>query len=94
MPDQVPPELTNARFDRLLKLQEGIAKERFEALTGSVVPVLFEEQNPRDPGLLNGRLESNAVVHVPGDAALIGTIRPVRLIKAHGFYFTGELTTL
>ncbi len=93
MKDPVPKEVTNARFERLLALQGEIAAKRFRALEGKVMPVLFEETDAKDPGLLTGRLESNAVVHVPGDASLIGSILPVRLVSAHGFYFTGELFT-
>ena len=93
MKDPVPKEVTNARFERLLTLQGEIAAKRFRALEGRVMPVLFEETDAKDPGLLTGRLESNAVVHVPGDASLIGSILPVRLVRAHGFYFTGELFT-
>ena len=90
-PDQVPEEVVKDRFDRLLQLQTRIAKQNCKKLEGRILPALFEEVNAQDGRLITGRLENNAVVHVPGDEALIGSIRNVRLDEAHGFYYTGEL---
>ena len=90
-PDQVPEAVIKDRFKRLLELQERISSENCERLTGLVLPVLFEEQNGRDPSLIDGRLENNSVVHVKADPGLIGKLRQVRLTAAHGFYYTGEL---
>ena len=90
-PDKVPEEIVKERFNRLLELQNRIAAENCEKLTGLVMPVLFEEINEKDGLHLSGRLENNSVVHVYGDASLIGSIRDVRLTKAHGFYYSGEL---
>ena len=90
-PDQVPEDIIKDRFERLLRLQTGIAEQNCKKLEGKTVKVLFEELNEQDSSLVTGRLESNAVVHVPGTKALIGTIRDVVLEKAHGFYYTGKL---
>lgn len=90
-PDKVPEEIVKERFNRLLELQNRIAAENCDKLTGLVMPVLFEEINEKDGLHLSGRLENNSVVHVYGDASLIGSIRDVRLTKAHGFYYSGEL---
>ena len=90
-PDKVPEDVVKERFQRLLSLQNRIAEENCERLVGRVMPVLFEELNDKDGLHVSGRLENNSVVHVYGDASLIGSIRDVRLVKAHGFYYTGEL---
>ena len=90
-PEQVPEDVVKERFDRLLALQTRIAEENCKKLEGAVLPALFEEVNGQRAGFFTGRLENNAVVHVPGNASLIGQIRPVRLCSAHGFYYTGEL---
>ena len=90
-PDKVPEEIIKERFQRLLSVQNSIAGENCRRLEGRSLPVLFEEINEKDPSLINGRLENNSLVHVKGDASLIGSIRDVRLIKAHSFYYTGEL---
>ena len=90
-PEQVPEDVVKERFDRLLALQTRIAEENCKKLEGSVRTALFEEVNSQHPELITGRLENNAVVHVPGDCSLIGQILPVRLTEAHGFYYTGTL---
>ena len=90
-PDKVPEEIIKERFQRLLSVQNSIAGENCRRLEGRSLPVLFEEINEKDPSLISGRLENNSLVHVKGDASLIGSIRDVRLIKAHSFYYTGEL---
>ncbi len=90
-PDKVPEPVVKERFKRLLELQNRIAAENCEKLTGRVLPVLFEEVNEKDPSLISGRLENNSLVHVKADVSIIGTIREARLCSAHGFYYMGEL---
>ena len=90
MEDQVPETIVKCRFDRLLKEVQRIAAEKAEALTGQVQEVLVESVNHQDPHLVTGRLSNNSVVHLPGDAGLIGKIIPVRLEECHGFYYYGR----
>ena len=89
--DQIDDEVVKKRFDRLLELQNKIAEKNCRKLLNMELPVLFEDVNQQDKSLITGRLENNALVHVRGDEALIGTIRTVRLTEAHGFYYIGEI---
>ena len=93
--DQVDPAAVKDRFDRLLALQNRISAENLERLTGSVLPVLFEEVSEYDPEMISGRLANNTTVHVPASYEeqqhLIGTIRRVHLQESHGFYYTGRI---
>ncbi len=52
---------------------------------------LMEEVNGNDPKLITGRLSNNTIVHVPGDASMIGKILPVSLDECHGFYYMGHI---
>lgn len=91
MEDQVPAEVVQERFDRLLDTVQTIAREecaRWEGTTGSV---LVEQINHQDPSLLTGRLGNNLLVHFPGDPRLIGKIVDVRLDACKGFYYMGEM---
>jgi len=88
--EQVPEDVVKDRFDRLLEVVNSIAHERCGRFEGQVAEVMVEEINAQDESLLTGRMENNILVHFPGDASLIGQIVPVRLTKAHGFYYTGE----
>ena len=90
MENQVPEDEVRRRFDRLLKEVQSIAAEKSEALTGQIRDVLVESINQQDSGLVTGRLSNNSVVHLPGDASLIGRIIPVRLEECKGFYYYGK----
>ena len=89
MPDQVPPEQVKEGFDRLLKLVQETAREQVAKYQGQVMEALIEEVNESDASLVTGRLSNNTIVHLPGDASMIGQILPVSLDECHGFYYTG-----
>ena len=84
-----PEEIVKERFNRLLKEVKVTAEERCARFTGKVMDVLVEDVN-REPGLVTGRIDHNIVVHLPGDASMIGKIVPVRLAECRGFYYFGE----
>ena len=90
MADQVAEEVIKERFDRLLDLVREKATKACARFAGRTMTVLVEEEN-RTPGYMTGRLDSNLLVHFPGDASLIGRLVPVKLEKCHGFYYTGTL---
>lgn len=50
----------------------------------------MESINHQDSSLVTGRLSNNSVVHLPGDADLVGRIVPVRLEECRGFYYYGK----
>lgn len=90
MEDQVPQEVVTERFDRLLETVQKISKEMAERFTRTEQMVLIEEVNERKSGYVTGRLSNNHVVHLPGDASLIGKIKKVYLEECKGFYYMGK----
>lgn len=90
MENQVPPEIVKARFDRLLKEVQAIAAEECGRFEGTVQNVLAEQVNEQDPSLITGRLDSNILVHFPGNADMIGSLVKVKLLSCKGFYYIGE----
>ena len=90
MPEQVPEDVINARFDRLLKRVQTIGAEQAQRFTGQTLPVLIESVNRQDASLLTGRLGNNSIVHLPGTPDQIGMIRDVLLKECRGFYYMGE----
>ncbi len=90
MENQVPAEQVKQRFERLLKLVQETAREQVAKYQGQVMEALIEEVNESDVSLVTGRLSNNTIVHVPGDASLIGKIVPVSLDECHGFYYIGH----
>ncbi|GAA1488537.1 tRNA (N6-isopentenyl adenosine(37)-C2)-methylthiotransferase MiaB [Brachybacterium sacelli] len=79
MEDQIPKEVVQERYERLIALQDRIAYEENQKLEGSVVEVLVAEgEGERDDVTqrLSGRARDHRLVHLslPGD--LPGTERP------------------
>ena len=75
LPDQVPKDIVQERFERLVELQERVSGEENQALVGRSVEVLVatgegrrDEQNHR----LSGRAEDSRLVHfdVPEGSAI------------------------
>ena len=90
MENQVPEETVKARFDRLLYKVQEIAAKKAMRYEGTVQKVLIEHVNERDESLVTGRLDNNSIVHLPGNAGMIGTIADVYLKECKGFYYIGE----
>jgi tRNA-2-methylthio-N6-dimethylallyladenosine synthase len=89
MEDQIPEDVTKARFNRLLSEVQQISKEVCGRYEGTIQKILVESLDDHQKGYVTGRMENNLLVHFPGDEALIGKIVSVRLTEAKGFYYMG-----
>jgi tRNA-2-methylthio-N6-dimethylallyladenosine synthase len=87
MQDQVPKEVVQARFDRLVALQEEISLERMREQVGSSAEVLVEGRGRK--GRVQGRTRTNRVVHLDGDDAP-GTFREATIVAAHPHHLDGD----
>lgn len=85
--DQVPKQVVQERFDRLVDLQERISEEKNEELVGQTLEVLVEGDGRKRN--LQGRTRTNKLVHFPGDLAP-GTFVDVVLTGAHPHYLDGQ----
>jgi tRNA-2-methylthio-N6-dimethylallyladenosine synthase len=89
--DQVPKEIVQQRYERLVALQERISFERNEESVGRTEEVLVEGISKKDTAKLTGRTSTNKLVHFPSDGAAEGTLRRVRITDAHPHHLDGEL---
>jgi tRNA-2-methylthio-N6-dimethylallyladenosine synthase len=89
--DQVPRDMVQERYERLVALQERISFERNEESVGRTEEVLVEGASKKDPAKLTGRTRTNKLVHFPSDGAAEGTLRRVRITDAHPHHLDGEL---
>ncbi|MFZ2625464.1 MAG: tRNA (N6-isopentenyl adenosine(37)-C2)-methylthiotransferase MiaB [Propionibacterium sp.] len=85
MAEQVPRQIVQERYERLVELQERISWQQNRELVGSQLEVMFAEAHGRKDGereRLSGRSRENRLVHVavpaegcpvprPGDIALV-----------------------
>ena len=91
MENQVPQDVVKDRFERLLKVVNEISSKKTAKYEGTTQLVMAEEVNSHDPELITGRLSNNTVVHFKGTKDLIGQELKVKLLKAKGFYYFGEI---
>ena len=96
MPDQVPEEVKQERFDRLMTLQQRISQKRNEARVGDAEQVLVTD--PGEDGICIGR-SSREVPEVDGEIFVdcgglrlsAGTMIPVRITGADIYDLRGKM---
>jgi len=86
--EQIPKQVLQERFDRLVDLQERISQEKNEELVGQTLEVLVEGEGRKRN--LQGRTRTNKLVHFPGDLAP-ATFTDVVLTGAHPHFLDGDL---
>ncbi len=89
--EQLPPELVNERFQRVLEQVRITSTETSARFEGQTKEVLVECMNDHMEGFVTGRMDNNILVHFPGDESLIGKFVNVYLKEAKGFYYIGEM---
>ncbi len=91
MEDQVPAEQVREGFDLVLKTVQDTARSQVARYQGQCMEALIEEVNESDSSMVTGRLSNNTIVHVPGDASLVGKLVTASLDECHGFYYIGHI---
>jgi tRNA-2-methylthio-N6-dimethylallyladenosine synthase len=96
MPDQVPRDVVQERFDRLVSAIQASALAKNRPLQGTTQRVLVEGASKRDPRMLLGRTGGNKVVHAPCPAGLdprdlAGRLVEVEVQEAQTWFLLGAL---
>ena len=91
LPDQLPKEVVQERFERLIALQEEVSLEQNRHAVGRMEEIVVEGPSKKDSTRLTGRTRTNKVVHFPSDGAREGAFRSVRITGAHPHHLDGEL---
>jgi tRNA-2-methylthio-N6-dimethylallyladenosine synthase len=91
MTDQIPKEVVQPRFDRLVTQVQSSALAKNAPLIGTTQRVLFEGTSKRDSGVLTGRTCGNKVVHVRSSADLAGCFAEVLIDDAQTWFLLGSL---
>jgi len=96
MEDQVPRDLSQVRFDRLVAAIQSSALLKAQAYVGTVQRVLVEGPSKRDPRVLAGRTGTNKMVHAAcpegvDPASLAGTFVDVTVTDAQTWFLFGTL---
>ncbi|MCC6867240.1 MAG: tRNA (N6-isopentenyl adenosine(37)-C2)-methylthiotransferase MiaB [Burkholderiales bacterium] len=91
LPDQVPPDVRQARLAHLQALLETQYRTYSAAMVGSRQRVLVTGPAARNPNELAARTANNRVVNFAGDASLIDTYADVTITTALPHSLRGEL---
>jgi tRNA-2-methylthio-N6-dimethylallyladenosine synthase len=91
MPDQLPKEVVQERFDRLVALQERISLESARRQLGAEVEVLVEGEGRRGSST-QARTRTNRIVHL-AEPLEPGTFVTVRITGAAPHHLSGELVS-
>ncbi|GAC1631842.1 MAG: tRNA (N6-isopentenyl adenosine(37)-C2)-methylthiotransferase MiaB [Nevskia sp.] len=91
--DGVPPEVKQARLERLQKRVAEIGQEYAAGLVGSVQRVLVEGPSRRGGGQLTGKTPCNRSINFNGPARLIGEFVDVRVSASLSNSLRGEVET-
>ncbi len=91
MEGQVPHDIKQARFERLLELQNRISREINEACVGKTLRVLCEGASKKDAGKLSGRSDRNKVINFEGSPCDIDRFVPVLVTEAKTWSLEGEI---
>ena len=88
--DQIPPEVTQARFRRLLDTQNEIAYSKNSLLVGKTFRVLCDGVSKNDSNMYTGRTPGSKLVHFPSDEDVTGKFVNVKITSAETFVLFGE----
>lgn len=89
--EQLPENVVNDRFSRLLELVRETSAEASARFEGMDKEVLVECVNDHMDGYVTGRMDNNILVHFKGSPDLVGEFVNVHLDEAKGFYYLGSL---
>jgi tRNA-2-methylthio-N6-dimethylallyladenosine synthase len=88
MPDQVPKEVVQQRFERLVSLQERISGERSREQIGARAELLIEGTGKKGEAT-QGRTRTNRIVHL-AERLPPGSFVQARIVDAAPHHLTGE----
>ena len=88
--EQVPKDVTAARFERLLALQKEIGQARNDALVGKTLRVLCDGVSKGNDALYSGRTDGNKIAFFEGDEEDVGKFVNVTVERADAFALYGK----
>ena len=90
MPDPYTREDKQKHFDALMELSNAIAAGKHAAYEGKTLRVLVDGETGRDEYNLSCRTNGGRLVHLKGDAALIGQFIDVKIVSSTPWALFGE----
>ena len=92
LPDPMTKAEKSANFDRLVEVQNRISLEKHRAYIGTVQRCLIDGAGEDPRNNLTARTAGGRLVHLSGDAALIGRFADIRITDCSTWALFGELS--
>ena len=90
MEGQISQEEKEQRNERLLRLVNEIAAEKYESLVGQTVQILVEGPSRKNPARMMGRTRCNKIALFDGSARHQGQVMDVRIERTGSFTLYGD----
>ena len=95
LPDQVPAEVMDRRYDAVMQLQQHLSTEQLAEWQGRTLEVIIDEAAPNDPRLFLGRSQADCpevdgLVYVHGEGLQPGLIVPVTITDTYEYDLVGN----
>ena len=90
MPDPYSREDKQRRFDRLIELSNRISGEKHKEYEGRTLRVLVDGETGKEEYNLSCRTNGGRLVHLRGDASLIGRSINVKIVSSNTWALYGE----
>jgi tRNA-2-methylthio-N6-dimethylallyladenosine synthase len=91
MPDPLTKEEKGANFQRLVDLQNKISAEKHADYVGKTFRVLIDGTSEDPRHNLTSRTPGGRLVHLSGDAALVGSYAQVKVVDCNTWALYGEM---
>ncbi len=91
MKNDLKDEVVHERFDRLKVLVDNLTEARAKSFENQIVEVLFEDTSKKNNSMISGYDRHGKLVHVKGDASLIGQIKKVKITESRTYSLIGEI---
>ena len=91
MPDHIDEGIKNDRLQRLMEIQNIIAKEESERYLGQTFEVLVEGLTKKNENMYTGRTSSGKIVIFKGDASVEGKFVNIKINDTKTWTIYGEI---
>ena len=91
MPDCLTDEEKHKNFDRMIKLQNEISKEKNDLYMGKTEEVLVEGASKTNPEFMAGRTSGGKIVNFRGDESLTGKMVKVKITETKTWSLGGAI---
>ena len=89
--EQVPPEVSHERFNRLKALVDDLTAAHSGAMVGKTYEVLVDGTSKRDSNVLSGYARNGKLVNFVGPSYLTGCFVKVKILESHVYSLKGEM---